>query len=191
MTDLAACSRCSGGCEDILHAIRDCKYAKTLWMRLVKPRYWPQFFHTDLHRWMQMNLSKHMGSLEFDWQTSFAMACWSIWRWRNEEIFYDKTDCVDPYFTVVQRIRAALEAFESAIAQRGNHITWMTPRDLRAAERFVMIRADLWWVSLEVMNRGRCIDEVVFKHVYREGNRAVDAMAALAFDIERSLSLLC
>ncbi|KAF7821180.1 non-LTR retroelement reverse transcriptase-like [Senna tora] len=229
-------------------------YAKNIWLRLVKPRYWPLFFNTDLHRWMKMNLSKHMGCLELDRQTSFATACWSIWRWRNEEIFGNGSICADPYFTVIQRTRVSLEAFDSSIDKSGNHISrvnrvvrWEKPefgwvkvnvdgactRDdaERAACGGVIrdahgrclvgftrrlgscssIHAELWGVlsGLEIairntiidthpcasiiqsiQTRSRDIDEVIFKHVYREGNRAADAMAALAHDAERSLCFL-
>ncbi|KAF7803081.1 WAT1-related protein [Senna tora] len=220
------------------------------------------------------NLSMHMGCLELDWQTSFATACWSIWRWRNEEIFGNGFTCADPYFMVIQRTRASLEAFDSAIVKSGNHISrvnrvvrWEKPefgwvkvnvdgactRDdaERAACGGVIrdahgrclvgftrrlgscssIHAELWGVlsGLEtairygfnrvllemdslvayelirntiidthpcasiiqsIQTRSRDFDEVIFKHVYREGNQAADMMAAWAHDAERSLCFL-
>ena len=38
------CSHCSASVEDLLHILRDCSYAKGMWIKLIKQRYSADFF---------------------------------------------------------------------------------------------------------------------------------------------------
>ncbi|KAF7826966.1 putative ribonuclease H protein At1g65750 family [Senna tora] len=247
MTHYAECTRCGSSFEDVLHAIRDCTKVKSLWLRLVKPSKWPLFFSLDLDRWIQLNLSMKIGVLDFDWTIIFAMTCWSVWRWRNEEIIGDGSSGeADPFFTIIRRVRNVREAFDMVAggqaksAARVNRIViWERPElgwlkinvdgassrdnfemaacggvvrnecgDFVLGETFgvgkVVIEMDSL-VACEMIKapivdthpcsaliRGihsRCngVREVVFRHVYREANRAADAMPSYAYRMNRGL----
>ncbi|KAF7841372.1 ribonuclease H [Senna tora] len=271
MMDVASCSRCGGAHEDVLHVFRNCPRARNLWMRLVRSSCWPEFFNSDLSTWLQLNLVKKLGRLEFDWHTTFATACWSLWRWRNEIIFGNHDEGTDWFFTVIHRVRNVRDDFESMLSQKARtfdrvnkDIMWRKPTmgwvkinvdgacskvsSLKAScggvaqdhnGHFVgaftrnlgacsALHAELWGVqsgldmalhfgfekvviemdslvACELIKsplieshpyiallrgiHGRCgeVGEVVFQHVYREGNRAADAMAAKAYNYSYAL----
>ncbi|KAF7834649.1 non-LTR retroelement reverse transcriptase-like [Senna tora] len=105
MIDSSICTRCNSGSEDSLHVLRDCPRVKGIWMHLVKPCHWHFFFSADLHSWLKTNLQKNFGSTDLEWTATFAIACWSVWRWHNEHVF-GMNDGIhtDPFFTIVQRV---------------------------------------------------------------------------------------
>ncbi|KAF7803026.1 putative reverse transcriptase [Senna tora] len=273
MADVASCSRCGGLQEDVLDAVRDCPKARSLWMRLVRSSFWPEFFNFDLTTWLHLNLIKKLGRLEFDWHSTFATAVWSLWRWRNEIIFGNGDEGTDWFFTFIHRVRSFRDDFESIFTQRSRpparvnkDVVWKKPllgwvkinvdgacnkdQSLKAAcggvardhnGRYVgaftrnlgacsSLHAELWGVQsgldmalqfgLEkvvikmdslvaceliksppndshpciallrgIHGRSCDIGEVVFQHVYREGNHAADAMAAKAYNSSYLLEL--
>ncbi|KAK4253924.1 hypothetical protein QN277_010539 [Acacia crassicarpa] len=50
------CACCQMEVEDLLHILRDCHYAKRLWLKLVEPRFAAQFSSAGLRDWLSMNL---------------------------------------------------------------------------------------------------------------------------------------
>ena len=42
------------------YILRDCKYAKQLWMMLIQPRYVSSFFACGLRDWLAMNLKREI-----------------------------------------------------------------------------------------------------------------------------------
>ncbi|KAF7831789.1 putative ribonuclease H protein At1g65750 family [Senna tora] len=110
------CGRCGTKSEDTLHAVRDCTKVKNIWLRLVKPCFWPEFFNVKLREWIALNFSWNLGVFELGWKETFATACWSIWRWRNEDVFQQRGgDALDPIFAILQRVRMAFDATRSVV----------------------------------------------------------------------------
>ncbi|KAF7814835.1 ribonuclease H [Senna tora] len=110
--DSASCDRCGAMAEDAIHPLRDCGNVKDIWLRLVKPCYWAEFFHEV-----------------------FSMACWSIWRWRNEQLFQQSDGIpADPIFNILHRVRMASVAYRH-ILNSGKHppscipffVKWLPP----------------------------------------------------------------
>ncbi|KAF7820682.1 putative ribonuclease H protein At1g65750 family [Senna tora] len=128
---------CNSGTEDILHVLRDCSKARSIWLCLVKHCHWPIFFNMDLQQWFQLNLCRNLGSINFDWNISFAITCWSIWRWRNEHIFGNGGEnTTDPFFVIIHRIRSCSEDFSSSVVsvsrkptRREEVIKWCPPNE--------------------------------------------------------------
>lgn len=61
------CIVCPNVTEDILHVLRDCNPAMTVWKSLIREPYWNRFFETDLQDWIRLNLTnrcRYSGSLE-------------------------------------------------------------------------------------------------------------------------------
>ncbi|KAF7830019.1 reverse transcriptase [Senna tora] len=90
ISDSSVCDCCGGASEDVIHALRDCDKVRDIWLRLVKPRHWPEFFHSELRDWISMNLNRNLGVFDNSWKDVFATTCWSVWRWRNEQLFQHK-----------------------------------------------------------------------------------------------------
>ncbi|KAF7838891.1 ribonuclease H [Senna tora] len=135
MTDSSTCTRCNRSSEDTLHALRDCPKVKSIWMRLVKPGHWPLFFSADLKNWLEVNMKRNFGSTELEWRTTFAITCWSLWRWRNEHVFgLNDGAHTDIFFTIIQRVRNCRSDFGSLLSNAKKkpdrvvkHIRWLPP----------------------------------------------------------------
>ncbi|KAF7812621.1 putative RNA-directed DNA polymerase [Senna tora] len=116
MADHAECSRCRRGSEDIHYAIRDCCMLRNIWMRL-------------------------LGAAHLDWSVTFAMASWSLWKWRNEEIFnITGNEGVDHFFTIMHRVN--IEDFKQSLGHstkkqgRVNKVVrWVKPDLLGGSNR--------------------------------------------------------
>ncbi|XP_057420539.1 uncharacterized protein LOC130714634 [Lotus japonicus] len=78
-----SCSRCQHSMEDILHCLRDCRFAREIWNRL-NALTWPRFLVGSVQAWIKYQVCGPHGSL-------FATALWGIWRWRNNAILGDKS----------------------------------------------------------------------------------------------------
>ncbi|XP_057426445.1 uncharacterized protein LOC130719864 [Lotus japonicus] len=69
--------------EDILHCLRDCRFAREIWNKL-NALTWPRFLVGSVQAWIKYQVCGPHGSL-------FATALWGIWRWRNNAILGDKS----------------------------------------------------------------------------------------------------
>ncbi|KAL4307123.1 uncharacterized protein LOC107605009 [Arachis ipaensis] len=82
------CHRCHRILETGLHALRDCPYAASIWVELVQPSAIAVFFGMNLAEWLDFNLSNQIGkSSNHNWIDEFFVACWRIWKWRNQDLF--------------------------------------------------------------------------------------------------------
>ncbi|KAF7844636.1 putative RNA-directed DNA polymerase [Senna tora] len=116
MSDSAVCDRCGSNCEDLIHALRDCSVIKDVWLRLVKPCYWPEFFHAGLSDWISLNLHRNLGVFDIPWKEIFATTCWSAWKWRNEHVFQQcDPKLSDPVFSILHKVRSASEASRALV----------------------------------------------------------------------------
>ena len=57
----ALCGFCSAGCEDTLHILRDCWYARRMWTSLIKRRYVNSFFSCNFRDWLILNFNHYVG----------------------------------------------------------------------------------------------------------------------------------
>ena len=80
------CMRCKKGDENMSHALRDCWFAQSIWLKLAPTNLWTKFFSMDFDVWLMSNLGNKL-KFEDNWPTTSGIACWSIWRYRNEELF--------------------------------------------------------------------------------------------------------
>ncbi|KAL4379262.1 hypothetical protein GQ457_02G040270 [Hibiscus cannabinus] len=84
-----ACVYCNDGLEDILHVLRDCVRARTVWMQVVSHNKLVQFHNLNLLDWLTSILSQPQlfttGGV--DLSTRFAVICWILWTRRNKFLF--------------------------------------------------------------------------------------------------------
>ena len=86
------CPLCGRFPETIIHALRDCKSVKPMWIQLgvrwADRRFWTE----ELHEWLELNGNK--GSCRVSclspWRTTFLFAIWLIWKSRNQVVFNGK-----------------------------------------------------------------------------------------------------
>ncbi|CAJ2647032.1 unnamed protein product [Trifolium pratense] len=84
------CPDCDRDNETTLHVLRDCPKATQIWIRLVPSNQITNFFSLNCRDWIFRNISNQpQGIQSKKWTTTFLVACWHIWTWRNKTIFED------------------------------------------------------------------------------------------------------
>lgn len=84
------CSFCHDVIESEIHVLRDCPKALALWMRVVDTTGRAAFFEGDLSHWINFNMYSE-GAWRHDvaWRDFWAIACHTLWKWRNKEVHDD------------------------------------------------------------------------------------------------------
>ncbi|KAF7835216.1 hypothetical protein G2W53_010075 [Senna tora] len=67
------CPRCKMHSESVLHAVRDCKRVKDLWLMLVDPSKWGDFFSSNLNDWILSNMKFAFGGEGLNWKIVFGV----------------------------------------------------------------------------------------------------------------------
>ncbi|KAK4284609.1 hypothetical protein QN277_001415 [Acacia crassicarpa] len=85
------CGHCGTEVESLLHILRDCSYARKLWLKLIKPSCYARFFSCSLEDWLLLNLKDKgvIGDSSY-WCIVFGVSIWLLWGWRNSTIFEDR-----------------------------------------------------------------------------------------------------
>ncbi|CAJ2645452.1 unnamed protein product [Trifolium pratense] len=106
------CIYCGDTTESILHIMRDCPLAMTVWIHVVPVHVRDKFFQSDdLQHWLALNLwSEDDGKLGVGWNNYWAMACHLLWTWRNKE-FHDGNFIrpLRPHSYIFQRTKEYLD----------------------------------------------------------------------------------
>jgi len=79
------CPMCGDELETTIHAIRDCRRIKPLWLALLPQERRVTFFQEVGLIWLRDQLQQKVG--EVPWCTLFTVAANSIWRRRNDKVF--------------------------------------------------------------------------------------------------------
>ncbi|CAN1762528.1 Putative ribonuclease H protein At1g65750 [Linum perenne] len=75
------CPRCRTGAEDIIHVLRDCPFARSIWQELIPATEHDFFFRGSFLDWFTRELNSSVrGQL-------VGITAWLIWKARNESIF--------------------------------------------------------------------------------------------------------
>ncbi|CAH9053278.1 unnamed protein product [Cuscuta europaea] len=106
MATEGVCSRCNQHQETALHVLRECPFAVTTWEHLAYLATDRMNWESPLLPWITHHLKASSNSL------IFGVACWSLWKARNEVIFTDI--CTTPE-SLAQRIRHFVESIEEAL----------------------------------------------------------------------------
>ncbi|XP_028761232.1 uncharacterized protein LOC114719845 [Neltuma alba] len=76
--------------ESILHTLRDCESANSVWLSVINPLYVYTFFSGNLQEWLRWNMENKLGSRKFTrwpWNKIFTLLCWLIWKNRCRKAF--------------------------------------------------------------------------------------------------------
>ena len=76
-----------------MHVLRDCLYAKQVWLNLLSAGYISNFFSYSLLDWISFNVREDCGLHgRQHWHLIWGVTCWFLWNWRNKDFFYDNFD---------------------------------------------------------------------------------------------------
>ncbi|CAL1375874.1 unnamed protein product [Linum trigynum] len=81
------CQVCGGGPESVIHVLRDCSYARSVWSSLLVDEPDTDFFEADVTRWVLHYLSGRSKAIE---PSLFAILCWQLWNNKNQWVFEEK-----------------------------------------------------------------------------------------------------
>ncbi|KAH9666643.1 putative ribonuclease H protein [Citrus sinensis] len=127
------CVRCGISAEDILHAVRDCRCIKNLWLHLVPARHHLSFFQSNLRAWMAANMqNKWKIDSELPWDCIFGVAIWRLWFWRNHFIMAGNlVDSKTIYLDIMARASEIHRINNSHLSQQPRRkeifISWLPP----------------------------------------------------------------
>ena len=78
--------------ESILHTLRDCKVAKSIWKDLGIEEGNLEFFGPNLDAWLKTNCGRTSMYLRphLPWKILFPQVVWTLWLYRNKAIFQTK-----------------------------------------------------------------------------------------------------
>ncbi|MBA0683607.1 hypothetical protein Goari_025250, partial [Gossypium aridum] len=87
--------------EDVLHVLRDCLAARTIWDKLILQQSLSRFYTGSLLDWMTNNLQNRLTlSLDgVDWSCLFRIIAWHIWK--NYNLFIFQSILIDEGFATI------------------------------------------------------------------------------------------
>ncbi|CAN1791846.1 Putative ribonuclease H protein At1g65750 [Linum perenne] len=109
MTSIADCEFCRHPTESALHVLRDCSFAREVWMRVGG-------FDTSTGSWQRDAASWFRQGLNSDRGLLFGIVCWFIWKMRNERIFSNsRSTATSVAFRALNWCRVVTEAEERSV----------------------------------------------------------------------------
>ena len=89
------CGLCKTSVENLGHAFRNCVKAREFWLKLGVFIHDLDFWESDVQTWLKSILKLSRRADKEDWKTIFCVACWLIWRRRNEVVHHGSCSSVD------------------------------------------------------------------------------------------------
>ncbi|KAK4482042.1 hypothetical protein RD792_012965 [Penstemon davidsonii] len=135
LTASDTCQRCNNHEESIVHALRDCPWAREVWEFIIAPTQFLKFQQIDADSWIKDNVTK----VRFDniilpyapWYMVFIATVWMIWKSRNKYIFQNVRD---PVKQTVFAIKCLVGDMERIPAKKGKRklgkpslVSWSKP----------------------------------------------------------------
>ncbi|KAG8497788.1 hypothetical protein CXB51_007049 [Gossypium anomalum] len=85
----SSCALCGHTNEDLAHVLRDCSFAKNVWMLILPEQLKQRLFSSPFPYWFSLNLSflERLQDSGLSWSCLFGVVVWRIWKNRNLFIF--------------------------------------------------------------------------------------------------------
>ena len=80
------CGTCSDQRESCIHVLQDCMRSRQIWFKLGVNESDIDFWSTNERQWLVGNIKLSNRNGIENWKSLFCVACWLIWRRRNEVI---------------------------------------------------------------------------------------------------------
>ncbi|KAE8704644.1 hypothetical protein F3Y22_tig00110450pilonHSYRG01128 [Hibiscus syriacus] len=89
LTSDAHCPICGYMSETVIHVLRDCSAARSVWNKLFPPVMLPSFFSSFVEVWLKENLNESslFDCMYYLWRHMFGIIIWRLWKQRNTFIF--------------------------------------------------------------------------------------------------------
>ncbi|RYR06915.1 hypothetical protein Ahy_B05g074232 [Arachis hypogaea] len=114
-----ACPQCRQNEESILHFLRDCFYARSVWRRFIPSNGINSFFNTSLHDWLALNLTTNNY-----WSCLFGVAISSLWFFRNKLVFNGEiVNAASVSYQIRARAKEFLKVVNSNLSPKNNQAT--------------------------------------------------------------------
>jgi hypothetical protein len=91
MSDSEDCEYCHETAETVMHVLRDCPLAHSVWSSFVLQDSLAAFFSLGTHGWMRENIRGSIKTQESSWSLLFGVIAWQLWNARNDRIFKSYT----------------------------------------------------------------------------------------------------
>lgn len=117
----------------MIHVLRDCPITRDLWIMLIKPNFWLEFFRGDFTDWLLFNTKRNIGKLDNpNWQLTFWEAIRRLWLRRNNWIFRNEEyDIANLFWSIImsaKELEDSLEALRfSGLVRREMFVSWNPP----------------------------------------------------------------
>ncbi|XP_061347266.1 uncharacterized protein LOC133292825 [Gastrolobium bilobum] len=135
-TGTESCPICREESETLLHAIRDCHEAKSVWSHFVPSDKFANFFFGDVDHWLSVNMDMDKHGITNGWRNLFFVICWKNWKWRNELVHGSAFPCLNVRKRIIcssaRDINNALASAQERLPVKFSmkmDITWQYPTD--------------------------------------------------------------
>lgn len=104
MTEDSGCALCGAVTEFVSHVLRDCKFAKNVWLQLVSPDDVHMFFDYHMKEWLMNNLRGQLRMRISGAEVAiiFAVTCWLLWKQRNLFVFQQQLGSIEDIVKVAE-----------------------------------------------------------------------------------------
>ena len=142
LTDDPRCFTCGEVEENTLHILRDCPAVAMVWRNLGVSA-----FHVDwqgsIKGWLARQISRGSEDENEEWGRLFPIACWWLWKWRNERAFNSSPSIpVDQRSFILARVKQVALALDRGKVLQNHH---------PVSRREVLVRwrhPEVGWVKL-------------------------------------------
>ncbi|KAK8986478.1 hypothetical protein V6N11_010034 [Hibiscus sabdariffa] len=150
------CTTCDTHDESTLHILRDCKFAREVWLYFLPGVYSPIFFTESLQAWLLSNIHCHALASEYSipWSTIFISILWQLWKARNEHVFNSIPQSpIDVWHKGIFWARCYMESFLPPLIRPpdSRSLQWLGPEpgwiQSDCAEAVKLIKADNAYMS--------------------------------------------
>jgi hypothetical protein len=92
----AMCDYCHNTPETVIHVLRDCPIAMNFWNHALPLSRRGSFYMRETRHWIESNIcNMEINSSRSPWCKFWAMACYSLWTWRNKELAHGSSVCLE------------------------------------------------------------------------------------------------
>lgn len=115
------CHRCPNAKEDVDHILRSCPNAKDVWRKIAPNRVMQNAWKKPFLTWVGDNVrNRERPGGAANWNTTFAVTVWWLWRWRNDQIFNDSHMMIKEKVAWIRRQEMEINrAFKNALTPGG------------------------------------------------------------------------
>lgn len=122
LVDSELCPLCMNACEDEAHVLRDCQWAKEIWLVFLPNDSAAYFFSLQVWDWIKYNITSTAIQRD-NWSLVFMACVWEIWKRRNEKVFNNINIPKDVVIRNILSLLSDHEAIFTVKKKPKNHVS--------------------------------------------------------------------